>query len=466
MAWAAQQHEIRLKRKREAEVVEVVDACREKALGVLPVSSVCEGGASVALVPRRQATEARPSVALAALAASAASAASSAWCELHRPALLIDVVGNGKAKEQVMEWAAHVRKPLLLTGPVGVGKTALAWALCRSKGWVVVEPQTAPGTLLSVATDVLTRKRNDDDPTVALMFDDVDSWHANERTEVCKLVKRWSQPGVPVVFVSDDVGKGMESVRALCQLVRMYRGERGDEVRAIATRLNRLTSHVWSPSVVAHITHACCGDLRKAVMMLQMACTTSKLKVPRSVCAPGSSSDVFVDSLFDAAECLLSNYPRALSVQAKEDVFSQHDLMLCMLHENVPLRHADAMDTLSVWFSDMSVLDAHPSHHLHHYPGALVSHLFSALPPVSMRKQRLQFPAYLSSLSRRKSFQSTLHQCRMSYDDWSLLAPAARTHPEIFSSLVDVHNQDACPDFGDAVRKHRSMQSVLGNGAP
>jgi DNA polymerase III delta prime subunit len=370
---------------------------------------------------------------------------------------VVDVVGNRKAKESVLEWVKSGKKPLLLAGPVGVGKTSLAWAACRAKGWEVVEPQTAPGEMLQIVTSVLTRKG---ERNVALIFDEVDSWHGHERSELVKLVKQQLKNLVPIIFICDEVDKGMEGVRGLCQLVRMYRGDGSDEVAAIAQRLHRLTSHTWPPSVVQHIAKVSCGDLRKAVNLLESSAATGGR---RGAGEPGAS-DVFVDSLFDATECLLSQYPRALPTVDREAVFHQHELMLHMMHENLPLRHMTSVLELTEWFSDMNVLDAHPSHQLHDYPGALTSHLLGTLPPVRMRQQRLQFPAYLGAMSKRKSMRATLLQNRMSYDDWSLLAPGAARSPEIFSWMATQYNY-AADDFRDALKAHRPMQGLLGGGA-
>lgn len=350
-----------------------------------------------------------------------------------------------------MEWAGHASKPLLLSGPVGVGKTSLAWAVCRAQGWQVVEPQTAPGAMLALVKEVLTRK---DACGVALMFDEVDAWHGNERAELVKLVKQYKSSQVPMLFVCEDVGKGMESVRGLCQLVRMYRTDKLDEARAVAQRLHVVTGHTWPASQVTLIAQACAGDLRKAVVMLQQAALSPRVSTSRH--------DVFVDSLFDAADLLLCR-PHAYPREQREDVFRQHDLMLPMLHENLGVRQPGSVLDMAEWFSHMDMLDSHSSHQLHDYPAALTSHLMVTLPAQPVRVHRLQFPALLGTLSKRKGMKATLQQLRMSYDDWSLLSPLA-VQPQIFSWLVEAHNY-AVADVRDALGAHRPLQGVLGGGA-
>ena len=68
------------------------------------------------------------------------------WCEKHRPACLDDLVGNGKAIEELRAWAETwaegtppKERAVVLAGEPGVGKTSAAHALARDMGWGVIE---------------------------------------------------------------------------------------------------------------------------------------------------------------------------------------------------------------------------------------------------------------------------------------------------------------------------------------
>lgn len=68
------------------------------------------------------------------------------WCEIHRPGTFSAIIGNSRAKKDMVKWAEKwskdsqpSEKALILVGPPGVGKTTAAYSLASDMGWEVIE---------------------------------------------------------------------------------------------------------------------------------------------------------------------------------------------------------------------------------------------------------------------------------------------------------------------------------------
>lgn len=369
--------------------------------------------------------------------------ASLPWTEKYRPASVVRVIGNSKAKETVRQWftARQWQQPLLIAGPTGIGKTSLAHAACRDNQFMVQECNALPGDLLGMVQELLHRKGSEQ---VAVVLDEVHTYTSHERNELTKLFKK--PLAHPVILVCDELDKSMESLKAVCKVVRMYRQVAAvGDMSLLTTMILKAESKGLYPTQLNLIHVAACGDLRRCTIMLELACKTRRCKGMEE-----QRADLFVDSIFDATTSLLHNKPRALTFDDGLVVFKQHNLMKWMVHEN----YADACDfdtavSMATYMSEVDTLDAHPSHHLHDDADTLTRAAVGAtLPPPRFGPlPRVTFPSALGALSRRKSFQATLHQTRLSWQDWRLLASnfswmcaATTVGTKALSQLVKTHS--------------------------
>src|ERR1035437_10270279 len=136
------------------------------------------------------------------------------WVEKYRPKKIEDIVGNEEAKASFVEWLKRKRKSkkaVLLYGPPGVGKTALANAAAREFGFTIIEmnasdtrSEKAINAVAKPATSYIALDNFSTTQTQGkgnlLFLDEVDGIAGNEdRGGVGAIIKIIEESRVPVI---------------------------------------------------------------------------------------------------------------------------------------------------------------------------------------------------------------------------------------------------------------------------
>lgn len=200
------------------------------------------------------------------------------WAEKYRPRKLSDLVGNGPAVKAMYDWARSWgvgRKPLLLHGKPGTGKTSSALALAHDMGWETIElnasdqrTRDAIGRVAGVAsvTASLTGAGRK-----LIVFDEADNLHgtadrggAREMLEVIRISRQ------PVILIANDLYGIPPEIRARCEPVLF----RAVQARSIVPRLKFICANealACSDAALTRIAEGGGGDLRASINMLQGA---------------------------------------------------------------------------------------------------------------------------------------------------------------------------------------------------
>jgi replication factor C large subunit len=200
------------------------------------------------------------------------------WAEKYRPRRLGDVVGNTAALRAISDWAGGWnpgKKPLLLTGRPGTGKTSSAHALAHDLGWEVIELNASDQR----TREVIERVAGAAGVTASLsgasrrliILDEVDNLHGTaDRGGAREILQVIRTSRHPVILIANDPYAIPAEIRSRCDTVPF----RGVQARQMVPRLKFICVNeglACSEAALARIATLANGDLRAAINMLQGA---------------------------------------------------------------------------------------------------------------------------------------------------------------------------------------------------
>jgi replication factor C large subunit len=225
------------------------------------------------------------------------------WTEKYRPKKLKGVVGNGKATEELKEWAVDVhkaksKKAAILHGTPGCGKTSAAYALASELGWEVIElnasDQRSEGVIKSIVGPAST-SNTFSKTTRLIILDEADNLHGKEdrggTKAITEIVKRSTQP---IILIANDKYRMGKTLLRNCKVIKFQRIKPGTVFRLLKEISDKEGVEIGDETLLI-LAKTANGDLRSAINDLQ-AISISGLKLEKSDIATGKrdvEEDIF-----------------------------------------------------------------------------------------------------------------------------------------------------------------------------
>ncbi len=285
------------------------------------------------------------------------------WVEKYRPKKIEDIVGNEEAKASFVEWLKSKRKSkkaVLLYGPPGVGKTALANAAAREFDFTIIE-MNASDTRSEKAINAVAKPAtsyvaldNFSGPTQAkgkgniLFLDEVDGIAGNEdRGGVGAIIKIVEEARTPVIMAANDPDADkLRPLKKVCLLIR-FQQIRIPLVIALLQKIC-LLEHVKAEfEALERIAENSRGDIRSAINDLQsLSEGTHNLTLQDTVLLSSRNKDISMDDT-------LRGYFTTKSIAEASSLLSyssiDYDDFLLSVSDNLPKRYTDPTELAAAY---------------------------------------------------------------------------------------------------------------------
>ena len=201
------------------------------------------------------------------------------WSEKYRPQNISQMIGNEESRSSIIEWFAKWKKgskPLLLTGPPGIGKTTISYLMAKQFGYDVISLNASDVRSKSKIKEILSPVLGNVSVLGKPMIfvDEVDGIHGrNDYGGAAALVEILKEPTVPIVLAAnDDTLDKMKNIKKTVKTIRF---------KKIPPRLLRVyLEHILkkenvqlSPGSLYRVVDKSRGDIRSMINFAQSLTT-------------------------------------------------------------------------------------------------------------------------------------------------------------------------------------------------
>ncbi|WP_424355270.1 replication factor C large subunit [Methanobacterium sp. MBAC-LM] len=285
------------------------------------------------------------------------------WTEKYRPKNFDDVLGNIKAKKEILEWTeewknGNPQKCLFLIGPPGTGKTTFAGLIAGEFSDSVelnASDKRSYDAIMGVVGEASSSMTLFGNRLKLIILDEVDGLHGNDdrggSRAINKILKDAIQP--IVMMANDPYSNRIKSFKNKCQVINL-RKVHTNSIVSLLKKICVKEGVEFEEHVLRTLAKRSNGDLRSAINDLEiMAKGEEKItSEDLDLVAPKDGRS----NVFDAVRTILKSKTPANIKDAMRQVEADPSLLIEMVTENIP-REYEKKDEIEKAYEMISQAD-------------------------------------------------------------------------------------------------------------
>ncbi|OPY54157.1 MAG: Replication factor C large subunit [Methanosaeta sp. PtaU1.Bin112] len=267
------------------------------------------------------------------------------WTEKYRPDTLKQVLGNGKAIDELRAWAESwergrpITGAAILYGPAGTGKTSAALALARELDWDYIEMNASDARTAGMIEKIAgpaSRSMTFSGKLRLVILDEADNLHGSaDRGGAAAMLRLVRDTRQPVLLIANEYYEIEKPLRDAAKGIQ-FRSVRSTTIAQALREICRAEGVDCDPDALMMIAERAGGDMRSGVNDLQAAAQGQTAIRPEDVAT--AERDV-KSSIFRVLEVIFKGNSAQEALQASYALDESPEDLIGWVDENLPLAY-------------------------------------------------------------------------------------------------------------------------------